>query len=244
MTPLALVLLAVAALVPLALSLRRGVAARGRRESAVALHRAQLAELDRDLAEGRIAPAEHTTARLEVQRRLLAADETPDLDASRASRTPVLVAMIAIPLASAALYLIGGHPWMPAVPLAARLASENRADHEAGVLIGTLNQRLAQLDPKSDQARQGYVLLGNIEDRIGHLPEAAAAWRKAVSIRFDPTLAAQAAEAQTRVDGRMSDDSAELFRRALAAAPADAPWRSLVEQRLAQGGSGEPPTTP
>ena len=39
----------------------------------MALHRAQLAELDRDLAEGRIAAAEHANAVLEVQRRLLTA---------------------------------------------------------------------------------------------------------------------------------------------------------------------------
>jgi cytochrome c-type biogenesis protein CcmH len=33
------------------------------------------------------------------------------------------------------------------------------------------------------------------------------------------------AEGQTRLDGKVSPDSADLFRRALAAAPANAPWR-------------------
>ena len=70
---LAIALLAAIALAPLALSLRRTAAARGRQEAAIALHRAQLAELDRDLADGRIAAAEHANAVLEVQRRLLAA---------------------------------------------------------------------------------------------------------------------------------------------------------------------------
>jgi cytochrome c-type biogenesis protein CcmH len=156
----------------------------------------------------------------------------------------VLIALTAIPLVAAVLYLIGGHPGMPAAPLAERLAKAERADHQATVLINTLKQRLAQLDPRSDTARQGYVLLGNVEDSMGHLAEAAAAWRKAVVIHFDPMLAAQAAEAQTRVDGHLSDDSAALFRRALAAAPADAPWRALVEQRLAEAGAGPTPRTP
>ena len=44
-------LLAAIALAPLALSLRRAAVARSRREAAIALHRAQLAELDRDLAD-------------------------------------------------------------------------------------------------------------------------------------------------------------------------------------------------
>ena len=47
---LALVLMAAAAMAPLALSLNRDAAARNRRDAAVALHRAQLVELDRDLA--------------------------------------------------------------------------------------------------------------------------------------------------------------------------------------------------
>ena len=59
---LAVALLAAIALAPLALSLRQTAAARGRQEAAIALHRAQLAELDRDLADGRIAAAEHANA--------------------------------------------------------------------------------------------------------------------------------------------------------------------------------------
>ena len=50
-----LALLAVVALAPLIVTLVRYSAARGRQDSAIALHRAQLAELDRDLADGRIA---------------------------------------------------------------------------------------------------------------------------------------------------------------------------------------------
>src|SRR5437763_351789 len=80
---LALFLLSLVAMAPLALTLRRGAVARGRREAAIALHRAQLAELNRDLAERRIAPAAHANAVLEVQRRLPAAAEA----AEAASRT-------------------------------------------------------------------------------------------------------------------------------------------------------------
>jgi hypothetical protein len=51
---LALVLLAVVAMAPLAISARLTARARGRREAAMALHRAQLVELERDLADGQI----------------------------------------------------------------------------------------------------------------------------------------------------------------------------------------------
>jgi cytochrome c-type biogenesis protein CcmH len=230
----AIVLLAVAALAPLGLTLLRQGAARGRRDSALRIQRAQLAELDRDLADGRIAQAEHATATLEVQRRLLATAETTEPEPQAGSPWPVLAALVLVPLLGAALYLIDGHPSMPAVPFAERQAMAAKDTQQAEALIGKLREKLAAMDQRSDVARQGYLLLGNAEDSIGHLSQAAEAWHRALAIRFDPGLGALTAEAQTRLEGRVSDESMALFRRALAEAPADAPWRQLAEERLAE----------
>jgi len=237
-TPLILAIFALLALAPLALSLRRVAAGRTRQESVLELHRAQLVELDRDLAEGRIGTAEHAEADLEVKRRLLAIadDPEPALPSAWGSRGLVVVALVVVPIAGAGLYLIDGHPELPAVPRAERLAQDARASQDAERMIIMLRQRLATMDQTSDLARQGYVLLGNVEHARGRLAEAAAAWQTAVGIRFDPTLAALAAEAETQVDGKVSPAAAELFRRALADGPPDAPWRKLVEQRLAEAG--------
>jgi len=231
-TLLALLLLAVLALAPLAWALRRPGATRSRRESALALHRAQLAELDRDLAENRLVPAEHAAATLEVQRRLLAAAEAPDAPPPRAARAPLLAALVLVPLLAGGLYAIDGRPFLPDAPLAER-QTEAR---EAEAMIALLRERLATLDQHSETARQGYVLLGNAENGLGHLAQAAAAWHQAVAIRFDPALATLAAEAQTRVDGKVSAESAALFRRALAEGPRDAPWRKIAQQRLGEAG--------
>lgn len=230
MTFVVLALFALAVLLPLLFMLRGGLSARSRRESALAIHRAQLAELDRDLADGRIAPSEHASAVLEVQRRLLAAGATAEPAVGRASRAPLIATLLLIPLVAVGLYALNGQPEMPAMPLAGRVSEEQQAD----VLIARLRERLATLDPTSEKAREGYVLLGNAEDSRGHLSQAALAWRHAVAIRFEPALAVLTAEAQTRVEGRVSKDSAALFRRALAEGPPDAPWRKLAEQRLAQ----------
>ena len=123
---LAVLLLAGFALAPLALVLRGRAEARGRRDADLALHRAQLAELDRDLAEGRIAPAEHATATLEVQRRLLAAAGSEEAEPGAGRRAPLFAALVLVPLAGAALYGLGGHPGLPAAPLAERIASGSR----------------------------------------------------------------------------------------------------------------------
>ncbi len=231
---LGLLILTAVALAPLALSLRRAAVARGRREAALALHRAQLVELDRDRDEGRIGPAEHATAVLEVQRRLLAEAAREETAPPRGSREPLIVALIMIPVMAVALYRVGGSPWLPAAPLAARIAAGESAARDEAQLIDQLRTRLAGADPKSEQTARGYELLGNAEASRGNMAEAADAWRHVLAVRFDPTLAVETAEAITETAGHITDEAAALFRRALAEAPPDAPWRPMAEKRLAQ----------
>ncbi|WP_198377008.1 c-type cytochrome biogenesis protein CcmI, partial [Neoroseomonas rubea] len=79
-----LILLALAALLPLAAAVLRPRAALGRREADIALFRAQLAELDREREVGRLDEAGHRAARVEVQRRLIAAaDQAEEAAAPR-----------------------------------------------------------------------------------------------------------------------------------------------------------------
>ena len=222
------------ALTPAGLALRSRVQVRGRRDAAMALHRAQVAELSRDLGEGRISPSDHATALLEVQRRLLAAAETGDTPAVAIDRGPLLLGLALVPMAALALYLVGGRPDLPAQPLASRMqAGEKRLADEA-IMAEQLRTALAGIDPFSDKARQGQVMLGNLEADQGKFAEAAEAWRAALAMRFEPLLAAQVADATSRVEGRISPATAALFRQALAGAPPDAPWRGEVEQRLAE----------
>lgn len=231
----AIALLAVAALAPLAIALERRTPARGARDLAVGLHRAQLMELDRDLAEGRVLPTEHTTAVLEVQRRLLAAAHAHEDVSRTGSRIPVIAAVVIVPLVAIGLYLVTGQPEMPSVTPTSETARLQRSVEE-GALIDQLRERIKVLDPRTDQARQGYVLLGNVEEARGNDAAAVAAWRVALSTRFDPTLAVRLAAAAERAEGGLSASNAAMLRRALAAAPPDAPWREAVLERLKQAG--------
>jgi cytochrome c-type biogenesis protein CcmH len=234
MIRLAIVLLAAIALAPLAMSLRHAAGARSRRDAAIALHRAQLGELDRDLADGRIAAAEHANAVLEVQRRLLGVAGGAEDASHTGSRSAVLIALVLVPLGAFALYVVGGSPGLPAAPLAERIAAAHQRAEQEAALIAQLRRRLSELDPHSEQARQGYILLGNAEVSRGRLSAAADAWRTALATRFDPTLAAEAAEAITEGEGRVTDEAATMFRRALAESPADAPWRPMAQKRLSE----------
>jgi cytochrome c-type biogenesis protein CcmH len=237
---LAILLLTIVALAPLArVLLHGGPSRRGRREAAVALHQAQLAELDRDLAEGQIAAAEHITAVVEVQRRLLAAAELRDVILAPTARGPLVVALAVLPAFAFGLYLREGSPDLPSEPLAARIAlAKSGLEHE-NASLADLRAHLATLDPRTEQARKDFELLGSIEAGRHNSAAAAAAWSKALAVRFDPTLAAETAEAMANAEGHVTATTALLFRKALQAGPIDAPWRSIAERRLNEYAAGE-----
>ena len=258
-------LVAAAALAPLGLALLRPPRARGRREADLALYRAQLAELDRERETGRLDQAAHRAAVVEVQRRLLGAppDEAPGTAPERRRGSAALLALVVlIPAAGVTLYLWRGVPGMPSAPHALRAEVAARE----AALLDQLRARLAQLDPASDAARQGHVLLGNAERVRGNWQAAAEAWSRALEARFDPGLAGDLAEVE--LERGETEEAARWIARALAAAPgdprlrflaglaearagrpetaratwralladapADAPWRMLVERRLSE----------
>jgi len=225
---LGLLAVTLGALSPLLWVILRPVSSKGRREAALALHRAQMVELDRELAEGKLLPGEHGAAKLEVQRRMLAEAAHDDPAPQSASRWPLIYALLLVPAGALGLYLIQGQPGMPAQPLAPRQANWAAEDR----LIGLLQARLAQLPPGDPHLYQGYLLLADADAKRNRLGEASDAWVHALAINFDPGLAAQAAEARAESLGQVDAVSADLFKRALAAAPADATWKSLAEERV------------
>ena len=229
---LALLAFAALTLLPFARSLRRGSPLRDRRAAALSLHRAQLAELARDREANRLNGAEYDAALLEIQRRLLAADQSHAATAKPALRFPLATLFPLLPLIALLLYLLTGIPGMPAQPLAERKAAAALEAAEEDTLVAELRRTLAGHDARNPQARQGFVLLGNAEARRGNMAEAAAAWRTALAASFDPTIAVLTGAAIFQAEGKLTEEAATLFRRALAEGPPDAPWRPMAERRL------------
>jgi cytochrome c-type biogenesis protein CcmH len=231
---LAIALLAALAMAPAAYGAWRGAQIRGRRDAAMALHRAQLTELDRDLAEGRLLESEHAGARLEVQRRLLG-DAALTEAATRRSSPVLLVTICALaPAAALLLYVAEGHPDYAAQQKAA--AEEAAGAEKDAAVIAQLRAILATMDPKSQQAHEGFLILGRAELARGHLAEAAEAWRQALADKYEPQLAAETAEIMTEAEGHTSPEALALFKKALADAPPDAPWRSMAQKRITEAG--------
>ncbi|HEX7388573.1 MAG TPA: c-type cytochrome biogenesis protein CcmI [Acidiphilium sp.] len=205
---------------------------RYRRDTALALYRAQLVEVGRERDEGRLPETEYQGARLEVERRLLAADALPEPEANRRTRGLLIAVLVLIPVGGLALFLPGSLPMIPSEPHAKVMHLEAAAQKQDDALIAKLEHKLAEMPPNSPHAREGYVLLGQVLATRNRMAEAAKAWNIALEQKFDPTLAAETAEAETQAAGHVTPDAAALFRRALGQAPANAPWRGLAEQRL------------
>ncbi|WP_248709935.1 c-type cytochrome biogenesis protein CcmI [Sediminicoccus sp. KRV36] len=245
---------------PLAYTLLRPPAARGRGEADVALFHAQLAELETQRAEGRLDEAAFNAATVEVQRRLLAAPAPQQLTAPARPSLLLLAALVLVPAAGVLLYVERGFPDMPSATLAVR----QEADAQDEAMLVQLRARLATADPNTQLGRQGFILLGNAERNRGRLAEAVAAWERALAGGFDVGLAGDVAEieiernepanalrwisrglAMQPQDARLrflaglaearagrNEVARAIWTQLLAEAPADAPWRNIVQERL------------
>jgi cytochrome c-type biogenesis protein CcmH len=224
--------MALAALAPLAFALLRPARARGRAEADVALYRAQLAELDREREAGRLDGSAHEAARLEVQRRILAAPRDDALQGGGRSSAVLASLVFLLPAAALGLYLLRGIPDMPSAPYDLR---RQQAEAEEALLT-TLRARIAAVDANSETARQGHLLLGRAERNRGNLDAAAEAWRAALAVRADPQLAGDLAELE--IERGEAAAAAELLARALGSAPGDPRLRYL--SGLAEARAGRP----
>jgi cytochrome c-type biogenesis protein CcmH len=159
----------------------------------LAVYRDQLAEIDRDLARGAIAPAEAAAARVETSRRLIASAERAEQDAAmphpeaeasaRGWRVASAAVLIALPAGAVALYLALGSPKLPGQPLADRLArGSDFANPDANATLSALVARAeAHLALNPNDAR-GWEVLAPIYMRLERFDEAVNARRNAIRL--------------------------------------------------------------
>lgn len=178
MAGLALVLMA-----PLLWVFRGSRALNNRRETALQLHRGQLDELQRDLADGRIAQTEYEGAKLEIERRVLAADTLRDPAADGNAKLFLFAAAALVPVMAFLLYLPGSTPNVPSEPHAAWILKQQKAQSQVTTLITQLRAHLAGEDPNSVDASEGQAYLGEaLAEQAGALtPEAVALFKQSIA---------------------------------------------------------------
>lgn len=227
----ALALLAAAAL---ALPLRRRRRAARRADFDLAVFRRQLAELDADRERGAIDEAEAGAARLEIERRILAADSAADdPEDGGGRRSAALAALVGVPLLSLALYALVGAPSMPDLPLAARAPEP--------AVPGTLAEAVDQLAERLDERPgdlEGWLLLGRSQATIGRFADAAESFARAAALAPpNADIAASLGEALFHAaEGVVTPAAARQFETALAADPAHPVARYYLGLASAQAG--------
>jgi len=169
-----------------------------------AIYRDQLKELEREVARGAVAEGEAATARLELQRRLLAADGE-EKKAAAGTRKPLLAGAVALAIVTIAggLYLRLGSPGLPDDPFAARQAERDQMAQQQAQLtqIRGMVAKLADEMKQHPDDLEGWLRLGRSYTVLGQADDAAAAFAEAEKLKpNDPGVLM--AEAQAMMAGR------------------------------------------
>lgn len=183
------------------------------RAGEVEVYRDQLAELDRDKAQGLINAEEAEYARAEIGRRLLAvAGEGERQAAAPAKKYAIATTVVTLvpPIVGLCLYVMLGNPGIPDQPLEARLANPG---NNIALLVAKAERHLAQ-NP-NDGA--GWDLLAPIYFRSMRLGDAEMAYRNAIRL-LGPTPVRLAGLGETLVaesDGIVTEDARSAFEEAV-----------------------------
>jgi cytochrome c-type biogenesis protein CcmH len=148
------------------------------------VYKDQLAEIERDVAAGLIGTSEAEAARVEIGRRLLAADDAERALSAvpnvRLRRAVAVAALAGLPLIAAATYLPLGSPALPDFPHAQRA----QAPAAAQPLDNLVAQVEAHLDKNPADGR-GWSVLAPVLAKLGRFDEAARAYRNAIAYAGD-----------------------------------------------------------
>ena len=228
--------------------LRRPAAAAPRQAYDLNVYRDQLAEVEREAAEGNLGAEQAAAARAEIEHRLLAAAETavpaPDGPGKpgaigRAVTWSLALALgIAIPLAAIGLYLQLGNPGVPSLPFAERPVPEAPAENVAGQEMEALAAGLAARLAEDPDNRDGWLLLGRSYAQLQQFDAAAQAYRRAIAQGFDDadTQSSLGEMLAAQAGGTIGPEARDAFAAALEHDPNDPRARYYAGLALAQDG--------
>jgi cytochrome c-type biogenesis protein CcmH len=245
---IALVTLAVVAVIIWPLVKPRRIVPPGRAAFDRAIYRDQLAEIQRDLERGVLAPAQAEAARLEIERRLLATESADRAAESTVASAPVdgvTVVMLAcfISAGAVALYLALGSPKLKDQPFASRADASAVAQDDSQApadLASSLASLEAKLKEHPDDA-EGWLLLARTQGVLQRWSDAAQSYLKAIALtQEDAEAEAGYGEMLVKLaDNQVTPAAREAFAKAIAKDPADAASRFYLALGDAQAGKAK-----
>ncbi len=211
----------------------------------ITVYRDQLKEVDRDLDRGLLDEEQARAARIEIQRRMLAAapeegsgtGQQPGPSPPRSRPAVIAAIAVAVPAGAIGLYLHLGSPGAPGYPFAERGAATAEADAGEGNLQAVVG-RLAKRLLRNPDDLTGWLLLARSYMTLEHYEDAANAFRRAMRLgdnRAD--IAADYAEALALADGGpITPEVRQIFEGVFAAEPRNLKARYYLGMGKAQQG--------
>jgi cytochrome c-type biogenesis protein CcmH len=193
-------------------------------QSNLAVLRAQLSQLDQDLAAGALDPAQHAQARAEIERRVLEEEVVTAAPVGGGSpRAARYWLLLAVPLLAVALYAVLGTPQAlsPSAAMQAGHGEPNQGDMDA--LVAKLAERMEKQPPGQVSDVEGWVMLGRSYAAMQRFPEAQRAFARALQLApNDAQLLADQADVMAMLQGRnLEGEPLRLVQQALRADPSN-----------------------
>ena len=200
---------------PLWFGLRSAKEKADRKQANLAIFRDQLAELEREKADGTLAEGDFEQARRELQRRLLEDVEPDSGDSTQGDYSPSRKAAIGVLLAIPILAVVGyGMLGNPKALDPAETAAPQQMTAEK---INEMVARLAEKVKANPDDLKGWLMLARSYKTMGRYDEAVEAYSKAEkALADDPELLSSYAETIAMANGKgLQGKPSELIERAL-----------------------------
>ncbi len=204
-----------------------------------AVYHAQLEELDRDVGRGLITGRDLAAARLEIERRLLAADAAPQVATARlgSSRSLAIATALIIAGGAGSAYLYLGSPGTPDVPFAERHEAAPAQVTEQAELASAAATLAAKLQANPSDG-PGWLLYARTQSELGAWQASADAYAHAVALgqNAPEVLAGQGEMLVLAADGIVGPGAHAAFAQALQGDPKNQIARYYLALGDAQAG--------
>lgn len=187
--------------------------------SNLSLLKAQLAQIDAELAAGNLSAEQHRQARTEIERRVLDEESQAAAPLRQGSQRATLALLVlGVPVLALALYATLGNP--QALSLQPQAAAEP-TPAEMEEMVERLAQRMEQQPPGQAADVQGWVVLGRTYAAMQRFEKAQHAFGKALQIApADAQVLADQADVTAMLQsGSLQGEPSKLIDRALQSDP-------------------------
>jgi cytochrome c-type biogenesis protein CcmH len=198
--------------------------------SNVAVYREQLAELERDRAQGTVSEAEYHTSRDELTRRLLE-DAQSDASAAQGVTRPTSAGPVASPRSrrwlaiGLAFYVplagLGLYGWL-GQPLALDPVALSQGEPDHAVDPAKLTEMVAKLEQRlrdEPQQVEGWIMLGRVQRALERFDASAQAYARALSLSANDDVSIERAEVLARGRGSFEGEPWQIILSVIQANP-------------------------